>query len=380
MRIDYQQRIFGLDVMRAAAILFVVCSHALWIFPEASGGLIDLLRLMGVMGVEIFFVLSGFLIGRILFRIFTKAEFKSKDLNYFLIRRWFRTLPNYYLALLINIAIAAYFGREHPESLWKYFFFLQNVVDGMGLFFTESWSLPIEEFAYIICPFLFYLALFFNWKMAKEKVFLYITLLIIGFFILTKIVYYHNTPVSDMNYWNINLKAVVLYRIDAIYYGVLAAYISLMKPHLWESKKGMMLLLGFLGFVMLHFFIGYKKLTIQEYPFLWNVLYLPVCSIFIAFSLPFLSQWKSASKLVLKPITTISLISYSMYLLHYSIILQLMRYFKPIENLTTDEKLIFVLIYLTLTIVLSYILYRLYEKPMMELRDKPFFMKRFSKL
>src|SRR5690606_11781725 len=196
-----------------------VCSHALWIFPEASGGLVDLLRLMGVMGVEIFFVLSGFLIGRILFRIFTKTEFKPKDLNYFLIRRWFRTLPNYYLALLINIAIAAYFGREHPESLWKYFFFLQNTIDGMDLFFTESWSLPIEEFAYIICPFLFYVALFFNWKMAKEKVFLCITLLIIGFFIMTKIIYNHNTMVSDMNYWNVNLKAVVLYRIDAIYYG-----------------------------------------------------------------------------------------------------------------------------------------------------------------
>ncbi len=366
--------------MRAAAILFVVFSHALWIFPEATGGLVDLLRLMGVMGVEIFFVLSGFLIGRILFRIFTKSEFKSKDLNYFLIRRWFRTLPNYYLALLINIAIAIYFGREHPDSLWKYFFFLQNAVDGMDLFFTESWSLPIEEFAYIICPFLFYLALFFKWKIAKDKMFLYITLFIVGFFILTKVIYNYNTPLSDMIYWNINLKAVTLYRIDAIYYGVLAAYISLIKPELWKSQKDLMLLIGFLGFIVFHYLIASQSLTIQEYPFLWNVLYLPVCSIFIAFSLPFLSHWKSAPKFITTPITTISLISYSMYLLHYSIILQLMRYLKPIEFLSFNDKLIFVLVYLILTIFLSYILYKVFEKPMMDLRDKPFFTKRFSKL
>uniref|UniRef100_UPI0030D7C919 acyltransferase family protein n=1 Tax=uncultured Planktosalinus sp. TaxID=1810935 RepID=UPI0030D7C919 len=330
--------------------------------------------------VEIFFVLSGFLIGRILFRIFTKDEFKSRDLNYFLIRRWFRTLPNYYLALLINIAIVAYFGREYPETLWKYFFFLQNANEGMDLFFTESWSLPIEEFAYIICPFLFYLAMLFKWKIPKEKVFLLITLVIISFFNITKLIYNHYTPVSDMTYWNINLKAVVIYRIDAIYYGVFAAYISMIKSHHWKSKKELALIIGFIGFLLFHFLIGLNNLSIQEYPFMWNVIYLPFCSICIAFSLPFLSQWKSAPINILKPITVISLISYSMYLLHYSIILQLMRYFVPIENLEIGEKQLFVIIYLLLTIILSLLLYRIYEKPMMDLRDRPFFMKRYTKI
>jgi len=380
LKIEYQQRIFGLDVMRATAILFVVFSHSLWIFPEASGLLVDLLKLMGVMGVEIFFVLSGFLIGRILFRIFTKDTFKPRDLNYFLIRRWFRTLPNYYLALIINIGIAIYFGRELPNSLWQYFFFLQNAVEGMDIFFTESWSLPIEEFAYIICPFLFYLALLFRFKIAKEKLFLIITLLIIGFFLLTKVVYNYNTPMSDITYWNINLKAVVLYRIDAIYYGVLAAYISLTRPKMWMSSSKVFLFTGFTLFILLHYLIGAHQMGVEQYPFLWNVIYLPFCSICIAFSLPFLSQWKSAPFMLLMPVTLISLISYGMYLLHYSIILQLMRYFKPIENLYFNEKLFFIAIYIVLTIVLAYVLYRVYEKPMMDLRDKPFFRKRFSKL
>ncbi len=379
MRKAYQDRIFGLDVMRAAAILFVVFSHALWIFPEASGTLVEILRLMGVMGVEIFFVLSGFLIGRILFRIFTKEDFKTRDLNYFLIRRWFRTLPNYYLVLLINIGIVLYFGRELPDSIFSYFFFLQNAVDGMDIFFTESWSLPIEEFAYIICPFLFYIIFLFPLKVSRQKLFLYVTLFIIAFFLCTKIIYNINNPVSDITYWNINLKAVVLYRIDAIYYGVLAAYISLIHPHRWKSKPEMLLILGFLLFLLLHFLIGTKQLTVEEYPFLWNVVYLPFCSICIAFSLPYLSGLKTAASYISMPITFISVISYGMYLLHYSIILQLMRYFKPIEMLTFNEKLVFAGIYLTLTICLAFVLYRIYEKPMMDIRDKPYIKKRFSK-
>lgn len=380
MKKAYQNRIFGLDVMRAAAILFVVFSHALWVFPEASGTLIDILRLMGVMGVEIFFVLSGFLIGRILFRIFTKEDFKTRDLNYFLIRRWFRTLPNYYLVLLINIGIVIYFGRELPETLSSYFFFLQNATEGMDIFFTESWSLPIEEFAYIICPFLFYLVLLLPFEVAKQKLFLYVTLFILAFFFATKVIYNFNTPVSDLSYWNINLKAVVLYRIDAVYYGVLAAYISLTLPNIWKSNPIVLLILGFLLFLLLHYFIGAQQLTVEEYPFLWNVLYLPFCSVCIALSLPYLSELKSVPSYLFRPVTFISLISYGMYLLHYSIILQLMRYFKPIEILSFNEKLFYVVIYLFLTITLAYLLYRVYEKPMMDMRDNPYFKKRFSKI
>ncbi|PJC06028.1 MAG: hypothetical protein CO068_13255 [Flavobacteriaceae bacterium CG_4_9_14_0_8_um_filter_34_30] len=379
MIINYKGRIFGLDLMRAAAILFVVFSHALWIFPEASGNFVDVLHLMGVMGVEIFFVLSGFLIGRILLRIFTKSDFNYKDIHYFLVRRWFRTLPNYYLALGINIGIMLYFGRVLPEMIGSYFLFLQNAVGGMDIFFTESWSLPIEEFAYILCPFLFYIALLFRLKIAKQKLFLFVTLFILMFFFGTKIFYNFTSPSSDMVYWNINLKAVVLYRIDAIYYGVLAAYLSLIYKGSWQHYKNLFLFIGISAFLTVHFWISLQNILIEEYSFFWDVLYLPVCSICIALSLPFLSQWNVTSSFYLRPITFISLISYAMYLLHYSIILQLMRYFIPIEVLEFSEKLIFTGVYVLITILLSYVLYRLYEKPLMDFRDKPYFKKRYAK-
>ena len=94
MQIDYRKRIFGLDVMRAVAILLVVFSHVLWIVPDAKGIIPDLLSLAGVIGVEIFFVLSGFLIGRIVIKMFLQEDFNFRKVMYFWIRRWFRTLPN----------------------------------------------------------------------------------------------------------------------------------------------------------------------------------------------------------------------------------------------------------------------------------------------
>ncbi|MEL6812500.1 MAG: acyltransferase [Bacteroidota bacterium] len=378
MKIDFSNRIFGLDVMRAAAILFVVCSHALWVFPEAEGSFVSLLRLSGVMGVEIFFVLSGFLIGRILFRIFTDEGFKTKYLTYFLIRRWFRTLPNYYLVLGVNILLVLALGRKLPDTLPLYFGFLQNFNFGMDIFFTESWSLPIEEFAYIIGPLLFYLVLLPKWKMSRKRLFLWVTLGIILFFLVTKVSYTLETGANTLDYWNINLKAVLMYRIDAIYYGVLAAYLSLVKPEIWKKYTVPSLFLGLFLFVGIHAWMGSQGWDTQTQPFFLNVLYLPLCSLCIAASLPFFSRLKRAPGALLVPVTFISLVSYSMYLLHYSIILQSMRYFFPTEGYTLWEKWAFAMGYLVVTISLSYVLYGLYEKPMMDLRDRDYFRRKFD--
>ncbi len=378
MRIDYSSRIFGLDLMRAIAILCVVCSHVLWVFPEVQGPMVTFLRLCGVMGVEIFFVLSGFLIGRILYRIFTNPDFKSAHLKYFIIRRWFRTLPNYYLVLLINIGLVIYLGRELPDTLLHYFFFLQNFSSGMDIFFTESWSLPIEEFAYIIGPLFFYLALLPNLRIKREWVFFWVTFLIISFFMVTKVIYNMETGPNTLDYWNVNLKAVVIYRIDAIYLGVMAAFISLKYADFWKRSTFISLFSGLILFILMHYVIANFVLDPDSSPFFLNVLYLPLCSLFIAMSLPFLSRLKRIPPLVLKPITVISLISYSMYLLHYSVILQLMKYWVDTSDISDLQKWVYSLGYLAITFVLSYVLYRAFEKPMMDLRDRPFFKRKFQ--
>lgn len=380
MDIDYSRRIFGLDLLRAIAILGVLGSHILWIFPEAnSGGLVYLLQFGGVMGVELFFVLSGFLIGRILLRHFLKPHFHKGHFKYFLVRRWFRTLPNYYAVLLLNILLVTAIGRELPDTIAHYFGFLQNFFSGMDLFFTESWSLPIEEFAYIIAPILLLLVIGAFAKAKRETLFLVVTLGVILFFITTKVIYTAGLSQMSLQHWNIELKAVVWYRIDAIYYGVLAGYLSLIYPKHWKKYAAVCLVLGMVLFFLVQIIMTLRQWTPESNPWFWYVAYLPLMSVIYCFFLPILSQWKTKPALLGKTITKISVLSYAVYLLHYGIILQTMRWIWPIESLTALTKALYVIVYLVLVFGLSYLWYRYYEKPMMDIRDKPYIKSRFGR-
>ena len=379
MQIDYSKRIFGLDLMRAVAIMMVVCSHILWITPNANGYIPDILSISGVMGVEIFFALSGFLIGRILYRMYSSEDFNFNKVFYFWVRRWFRTLPNFYLALILNIAIAIYIGNGLPEHLWRYFFFIHNFSTEMPWLFPESWSLSIEEFAYLLGPLLLYSSLFVKTKISKSKMFLIVTLIILFAFLISKLSYNHLETVRDMRHWNVNVKAIVIYRIDAIYYGVLAAYLSINKPKFWLKIRFPAFLFGIVTLFCLNILIPRNQIFIVTHPQFWNVWYFVIKSIGICLTLPLLSSIKSAPKLILKPLTYISVLSYAMYVLHYSIVMQLMKYFMPTEDFAGLDIAIFIVIYFMLTMLLSYLLYNLYEKPMTDLRDKSYFKRIISK-
>lgn len=364
-----QNRIFGLDLMRAAAILMVLFGHCVWIMPDDTSLFHQFLVLSGFFGVEVFFVLSGFLIGKILYELYMKEAFSLKTIFYFLKRRWFRTLPNYFLVLLINIGIATLIGYS-ADSLWKYFFFFQNLFTTMTPFFPESWSLSVEEYAYVLLPFFIWITGSFVKPKNKNKFFLFSVLTLILVFFTAKIYYQKTTANVNLNQWNISLKAVVIYRLDSIFIGVLCSWIYRNFTSFWQKNKYFLFVLGTLLFLFQFVAIGYLGMVIETHPFLWNVLYLPLISIAVSCFLPFLSEWKSTRSFVRKPVVFISLISYSMYLLHYSVILLLMKQYIIIDSQNTVELVGFLTSYILITIVLSYFLYRFYEKPMMNLRDK----------
>ncbi|MDP3311908.1 acyltransferase [Lutibacter sp.] len=81
-------RIFGLDLIRAVAILLVVMSHAtLLLFPYSEHAIVILIKILGVIGVDLFFVLSGFLIGGILLKQIDQNKTRLSDLFRFWKRR-----------------------------------------------------------------------------------------------------------------------------------------------------------------------------------------------------------------------------------------------------------------------------------------------------
>src|SRR5215469_5312278 len=134
---DHSHRIVQLDGLRAFAVLAVFAQHAL--------------RAPLWMGVDLFFVLSGFLITGILLE--RKARGQSY-FSYFYARRVRRILPPYLLLMLVSSLVFGLGWAQHWE--W-YAFFATNIADALGQSGHDSlnvlWSLAVEEQFYIVWPF-----------------------------------------------------------------------------------------------------------------------------------------------------------------------------------------------------------------------------------
>jgi peptidoglycan/LPS O-acetylase OafA/YrhL len=368
--INDKKRIFGLDVMRATAIMMVLLSHLYLIFPSGKGVVAQIISLFGFLGVEIFFVLSGFLIGKILYKMMViEPEFSRKHVFQFFKRRWYRTLPNYFFVLLVAIFIAVKFEYD-LDQLWKYFFFLQNFSQPMLPFFPESWSLSIEEYAYVVLPLFLWVAFILFKPKNKSRMFLMVTIMLLLIFLETKYWYQITTTNTTLLQWNVALKAVVIYRLDAIFMGVLFSWLYYNSSYFWKKFKFFFFLIGSIMLGLLFIGVGFFGILIETHPFFWNVCYLPITSLAFALFLPLLSEWNGASIFIKKPITFISKISYSIYLLHYSVVLQLARYFFNPSEYTTLGLFFYSICYLTVTLVFSWFLYRYFEKPIMDYRGK----------
>lgn len=148
------ERIYRLDLLRAFAIFSVFLAHTVLSYGAPSQ--LAPLQLGGT-GVDLFFVLSGWLIGSQLF-----AEVKKYgDIQVvrFWVRRWMRTLPAYYAVLTATI-LQLSLTKDNFEFPFSYLVFLQNYQTDLP-FFAVSWSLCVEEqFYLLIAPLVVFLVKF----------------------------------------------------------------------------------------------------------------------------------------------------------------------------------------------------------------------------
>jgi peptidoglycan/LPS O-acetylase OafA/YrhL len=135
------QRLHGLDVLRASAIVMVLVAH----YPKAFAGLIDRMLNFGWSGVDLFFVLSGYLIGSQVIQALARGE--AVGLRDFYRRRFLRTLPAYYVVLAVYFLVRV--GSE-PAPNWKFLVLTQNF-SPMNTF-APSWALCVEEQFYLLFP------------------------------------------------------------------------------------------------------------------------------------------------------------------------------------------------------------------------------------
>lgn len=360
-----ENRTFGLDALRVAAILLVIYGHGRSIIGS-SPILNKIYSIFAVTtdGVTLFFVLSGFLIGRILLRTASEKNFDSSMLFQFWIRRWFRTLPSYFLVL--TILMFCYYPILNFKTLILYGTFSQNFASPHPFFFPEAWSLSVEEWFYFLIPIFLYLSLKLKYFERQKVIFFWIIFIILltTFFRIYKIIHLEINIVD----WDQNIRKIVIMRLDSLMYGMLAAYFNFYYEKKWNSLAAVCFFTGCV-IMLLSEYIGWQE-------FYMNYLLLTISPLGVMLLLPKLSSWKVNKGRFVNTITFISLISYPMYLIHLSLIQvyilpKIMKCITPsLGNYTNCQFIIQYVIYLTLTIAIASVFTKYYEQPITALRER----------
>jgi peptidoglycan/LPS O-acetylase OafA/YrhL len=142
-RATSERNVPALDLLRSYAVFSVVMAHVTLAFGAPP--MLAPLQLGGT-GVDLFFVLSGWLLGRQL--MVELRDSGTIELTRFWSRRWLRTLPAYYAVLLMTFLQEVFFNNPH-EVGWPYLVFGQNYDVDLRAFYV-SWSLCVEEHFYVL--------------------------------------------------------------------------------------------------------------------------------------------------------------------------------------------------------------------------------------
>jgi peptidoglycan/LPS O-acetylase OafA/YrhL len=137
----------GIDLLRAAAIAAVMLYHA-----TSHGIALPAIAEHGWMGVDLFFVLSGYLIGWKILR--ELAQGAMPRWGAFMVNRALRILPAYFTVLALYVALPASREGGGLQPLWKFLTFTVNLAPDWerGTAYSHAWSLCVEEHFYLLLP------------------------------------------------------------------------------------------------------------------------------------------------------------------------------------------------------------------------------------
>lgn len=358
-------RIFGLDLLRALAILTTVYGHAALLLPAAYRSWHNA-PASAIDGVNIFFVLSGYLIGGILLKALLNPE-ASFSLKHFWLRRWLRTLPAY-LVVLAVVVVAGALQHRLPTQVLRYGWFGQNLAWPHPDFFPEAWSLAVEEWFYLLFPVgvLLGAALL----RSRRRAFAGAIVLFLVLPPLFKLYQYGLGRGLNLAQWDTYYRRIVAARLDAITLGVLACYLRYYYPAAWQAlrRPGLWLAAGLLSISFL-----YPKLGAQV--LFYNVwLRAPLECLAVFLVLPFFSQLRPArTTALMRGLTLLSVISYSMYLLNETVLIKLLLL--PLNAAVFTPWLgpagwvVGYVLYWVLLLGISLLLYTYVEQPAMRFRE-----------
>ncbi len=252
-----------IDGIRAIAILWVVFFHA-WIIqvldmPDYIMGIFRYPLLYwvdrGDLGVDLFFVISGFLIGSIIFR-----EIKSTGtfiFRQFYFRRFMRLTPVYIFAMALNMVLT---NNYHIGHYWSNILYVNNYVPGSEMIWT--WSLAMEEQFYLLAPclLLFVLPLFKN-KFHFFALFVILSLALNGYYVYSKmqlsLPYNVAFPTPEWFDWFNHYYRVTHLRFIGLLSGVAASYLHVYKTEemkvFFQRRAALMIRLVWLSLIVVLF-------------------------------------------------------------------------------------------------------------------------------
>lgn len=362
-----QKKLYGLDHLRAFAICIVFLFHYQIPFFGHPEWLQSFAK-FGWTGVDLFFVLSGFLISsQLFFQIKNGTKISFKD---FFLKRFFRILPLFWFVAAIYFLVPMFREREALPPLWKLLTFTQNFglnIQDFGTF-SHGWSLCVEEHFYFLLPIV--LIFLQSTNLFRKSYWVLVVFFLFGFAI--RFYSWENLYLPNINkdnawlFWHKFIYYPTYNRLDGLLIGVSIAAIYQFLPNFWDklSKFGNHFLALSLLILMSAYF-----LCEEEQSFYASIFGFPLIALGYGFMVlgsvcptSFLYKWNS------KFTTLIATLSYGIYLTHKGVIhltQQLLLHF----NVDINNNLTLIICILT-CVLIAYILHKVIEKPFMELRTK----------
>ncbi len=366
-------RNIGLDYLRSLAIIIVLFNHALIGFFFSTSiikydGVIGSISSSTIISIEWLFVLSGFLIGTMMIRSFSSEKNWLQCARDFWLRRWFRTIPNYYLFVVVN-SVLVVTGIASGDINFAHLVFSQNLIraEQTPLFFSEAWSLALDEWFYLIMPII--IGGFFVFSKNRKYAFIFASCVLIVLPVLARML--HSTP-TDFLAWDSEIRRITIYHLDATGWGVLAAVINKWQPDWWKKntvwKAFSGLLLMFIG---LFFVVGLVNPDWMNSYFyrIGNIFSITLMSLGTFLVIPWMTSIRTSWKPTDWIIAKLSAYSYSIYLVHFPLIFII----KYIFVFDAQQPLVYiaalVALWFSLVFVCSGLIFTFFEKPIADLRE-----------
>ncbi len=363
-------RLHGLDTLRTCAILLVLAYHFTVVVSGADT--FGFLSQIGWSGVDLFFVLSGYLIGNQIFASLIRQDF---SLKIFYIRRFLRTLPNFYVVLALYFLLPGFMGGKAPPELWRFLSFTQNLGLHTGTAFSHAWSLCIEEQFYLILPAVALVFLLAAKHCKKSMIYawvLLIGLILSGMFLRAWL--WQNLVIDAETYYN-HIYYSSLGRFDELLPGVALALLKNYHRPLWQrllSWGNQFLIAGTICVALMwYLFANFHYVEGLGYTFTMTTVGYSFMA--ISFSVLVLAALSPASllyKLKIPGCTQLATWSYAIYLVHKAIFFIFKGPFKQ-AGIDLESPLAISVMMLS-SLLAGYLLYLLIETPFMRLRDQYF--------